>query len=238
MSSALTVREKRDEIVAAIAKEQDRFIGLLPKTLPFVRFEQIVFSAMVRNPDIALCTKASVVLSCMQAAELGMEVGGVLGEAFLVPFKNKRNGTMECTLIMGYQGLKSLAYQSPRVLAIRSVLVYPDEVFHVTEGTSPSIEHVPIIGPKRDPMGKDVHAAYAVVHLAGPATVQCAIGKADLDHLKATAKSAKNPLSPWHYATAAMYKKTPLRHVCKQIPLSDGLRRAIEIEDNHEHSRD
>jgi recombination protein RecT len=227
----IVLKDRKAELLAEIERQQDRFLALLPPTLPFRRFNEIVSMALVRNPDLILCTRPSVVMSCLQAAELGLEVGGVLGEAYLVPFKNK--GVQECSLIIGYKGLVSLAYQSERVTSIRPVLVFEGEEFDVGEGSKPFIHHKPNYSKPRAPDGSDVTHAYTVVHL-GDACTFSVVPRWELEEVRTKARGASKPGSPWNTNRRAMYRKTPTRRVCNSIPLSEGLKKGIHYDADSE----
>ena len=49
------------------------------------RFIQIVARAVYTNPKLARCSHKSILLASLEAAVLGVEVGGPLGHAALVP---------------------------------------------------------------------------------------------------------------------------------------------------------
>src|SRR5690348_17232438 len=69
-----------------------------PDTL--IRLAVFEFS---QNEWLRRCTPESVYGSLILAAQIGLEPGGIKGEAYLVPFKGK------CTLIPGWRGLVKLA---------------------------------------------------------------------------------------------------------------------------------
>ena len=93
----------------------------------------------------------------MQAGELGLEVGGLLGEAYLVPFNNKvKHGNTErwekqAQCIPGYKGLIKLARQSGEIESVSARLHGVDK-FSVDLGTD-EIHHMPDYEGERDDKG-------------------------------------------------------------------------------------
>jgi recombinational DNA repair protein RecT len=51
---------------------------------------RMALRATSRNPDIAKCTRDSVLRALLDAAELGIAPGGLQGRGYLVPRKNTR----------------------------------------------------------------------------------------------------------------------------------------------------
>ena len=67
--------------------------GEIRKALPAVmtpeRFTRIILSALSSNPSLAQTTPQSFLGAMMTAAQLGVEPNTPLGQAYLIPFKNK-----------------------------------------------------------------------------------------------------------------------------------------------------
>jgi recombination protein RecT len=72
------------------------------------RCYRILLSCWSRTPALQKCTPESLFRASLQAVELGLEPGGALGHAYLVPYGN------QCTLIPGYRGLVELVRRSIR----------------------------------------------------------------------------------------------------------------------------
>ena len=82
----------------------------LPSVMTPERFTRIVLSALSTNPKLAETTPQSFLGAMMTAAQLGVEPNTPLGQAYLIPYRNK--GVMECQFQLGYKGLIDLAYRS------------------------------------------------------------------------------------------------------------------------------
>ena len=74
----------------------------IPKgTLDIDRFMQSALLAIydTKSPNLARCTPESIFRSLKESASLGLEVGGVLGQAYLIPYNEK--GVMTAHFQMG-----------------------------------------------------------------------------------------------------------------------------------------
>lgn len=104
---------------------QDMVKAMIPeikKALPTVltpeRFTRIALSALNNTPTLQQCTPMSFLAALMNAAQLGLEPNTPLGQAYLIPYKNK--GIMECQFQIGYKGLIDLAYRNGQMQTIQA----------------------------------------------------------------------------------------------------------------------
>ena len=69
------------------------FEGEIKKALPTVitpeRFTRMTLTALSVNPKLGQCTPKSFLGAMMSAAQLGLEPNTPLGQAYLIPYKNK-----------------------------------------------------------------------------------------------------------------------------------------------------
>ena len=63
------------------------------------RFTRITLSALSSNPQLQQTTPQSFLGAMMTAAQLGVEPNTPLGQAYLLPYKNK--GVLECQFQLG-----------------------------------------------------------------------------------------------------------------------------------------
>ena len=77
--------------------------GEIAKALPSVvtpeRFTRITLSALSSNPELQNTTPQSFLGAMMTAAQLGVEPNTPLGQAYLLPYRNK--GVLECQFQLG-----------------------------------------------------------------------------------------------------------------------------------------
>ena len=84
-----------------------------------------VISLVSNNPMIAQCEQASILSACLQAQSLELSLNQGMGQAWIVPYKNKKKGVTEATFQLGYKGYVQLAirsgqYRKLNVLAIKA----------------------------------------------------------------------------------------------------------------------
>ena len=93
----------------------------LPTVLTPERFTRSALSAINNTPSLADCTPMSFIAALMNAAQLGLEPNTPLGQAYLIPYKNK--GVLECQFQLGYKGLIDLAYRTGQMQMIQAHVV-------------------------------------------------------------------------------------------------------------------
>lgn len=183
--------------------------------------------SFANDEKLAKCRPETFYTALITAAQLGLEPSGVRGEAYLVPFKGA------CTLIPGWRGLIKLALRSKAVKSIYSHVVHAGDDFVVTLGSNVSVHHVPALNAGRN---REVIAAYAVAVLEnGERDVEVMDG----DELAAIREFAtKNGISPaWSEWADQMYRKAPIRRLCKRLPLGDDYFIAAKLDELHEQGK-
>lgn len=209
----------------------DSIAQVLPKHLTPDRLIKLACIAATKQPKLLECSQASILESVMKSAELGLDCSGTLGEAYLVPFNNKKKDSkgrhtwvMECSFMPGYQGLIKLARQSGEIVNLSACVVYENDTFSVRLGTSPEIVHEPCYTGDR---GKAV-TFYAVANFANGGFQFEVMTKGDVDKIRAKSKSKDN--GPWVDHYDEMGRKTVVRRLCKYLPKSQELQKALEAD--------
>lgn len=82
-----------------IAKMKPQIANALPSVLTPERFTRMALTALSNNPKLQECSPQSFLGAMMQAAQLGVEPNTPLGQAYLIPFRNK--GQMEVQFQLG-----------------------------------------------------------------------------------------------------------------------------------------
>lgn len=156
------VRAMQQQLGAYIQKREHLITGVLPKGFEAVRVMNIAIAAAMDDPKLVTCEPLSVLASIVQAARLGLEVGGLAGEAYLIPYKFSKGemaGRTLCTFQAGYRGWLKII-RSELVRHIHAGVVYSnDPVWEFWESPR-EVKHRPFIGPP-DKRG-DLVCAYAV----------------------------------------------------------------------------
>jgi recombination protein RecT len=215
---------------AVLATTYRQVAALLPQHMNEARFAALIMSCAQKDPKVLQCTGESILTAINQAASLGLEINSATGEAYLIPFNDRRKGVTVATLVPGYKGLTKLAIRSGTVAAIEARLVYDGEEFDVFYGTDSRIEHKPNFELERVP--NSVRFAYAVAKMPSGVTTFEVMTRLQLDAIR-EGSSGKNQ-SPWLNHREEMYRKCPTRRLCKYLPMSPELAQAVELSDNFE----
>lgn len=180
--------------------------------------------AAATNPDLLKCSPQSVMIGVYQAARLGLELGGPMGRAYLIPFKGKAQ------LIVGYKGMIELALRSGRITSIIARIVRQGDVFEPVQGSSESLTHIPQFPPVFTPATDDepakampVIAAYAVATLAGGGTVFDWMPIHEVEVIRAGREG------PWVTDYEQMVRKTLIRRLSNVLPMTPELAAAVEL---------
>lgn len=86
--------------------------GILGNQKEAAKFVANVTSAVATNPALAGCRPSTIVTGALVANALNLSLSSSLGLCYLVPFKNKKEGTKEAVFILGYKGYIQLAIRS------------------------------------------------------------------------------------------------------------------------------
>lgn len=180
----------------------------VPKHLNADRMARIAATEVRKNKALLNTEPTSFLGSVMQAAQLGLEPGSALGQAYLVPYGN------QCQLIIGYKGMIDLARRSGQVLSLNAYAVREGDDFNFQLGLKPDIHHVPRL--EADRIKKPITYVYAVATLKGGGYQFEVMSRAEVEAVKAKAKS-KNI---WTNYFEEMAKKTVIRRLFKYLPVS------------------
>lgn len=191
--------------------------GEIKKALPSVitpeRFTRMVLSAISTNPQLGSCTPASFLGAMMSAAQLGLEPNTPLGQAYILPYKNK--GTLEAQFQLGYKGLIDLAYRSGEVELVQAHIVYENDTFECEFGLDAKLKHV----PAENDRGNAVKV-YAMFKTKSGGYGYDVMSMDDVrEHAKKYSKSFGSNFSPWATNFEEMAKKTVLKRCLKYAPL-------------------
>ncbi len=190
---------------------------LLPHQLNIGHFIASAIVAVNRNPKLLECTKKSLFLACIDAAEVGLDFSRSKGWAYLVPYKE------QATFMPGYRGLIELSMRTGKVETIEAHLVYQHDTFTIEYGTNPHIAHIVTY---MDVRGAFI-GAYAVGWLVGARFPL--IDYMHDEELKKISLRAKTDYI-WKSDTGEMRRKTVIRRLMKYMPISPAIERALDFD--------
>ncbi len=224
-SKAVAENKKPDTMQGYIKKMEGEIAKALPSVITPERFTRITLSALSSNPQLAQTTPASFLGAMMTAAQLGLEPNTPLGQAYLIPFKNK--GVLECQFQLGYKGLIDLAYRSGEVSIIQAHTVYENDEFSFELGLNPDLKHIPAKENKGEPIWfyaifktKDGGYGFEVMSVDDVRA-----------HAQKYSQSFASSYSPWTKNFEEMAKKTVLKKVLKYAPLKSDFVRGITTDE-------
>ncbi len=202
--------------------------AVLPKHVSTDRMLKIALGAMRTTPKLMNCRIESLMSAVVQCAQLGLEPNTPLGHAYLIPFENRKQGTTEVQVIMGYKGLIDLARRSGQIVSIAAHEVREHDEFDFAYGLEERLEHRPASGHR----GEITHF-YAVAKLVGGGHAFEVMGKADVDAIRDSTQT-KGKFGPWKDHYVEMGRKTALRRLFKYLPVSIELATASQIDEQQE----
>ncbi len=241
---AVIPREQKDNQIQVINNllSSDRVKGTIKTLIPqgshltSDRVVKVVLAAVLRNPDLLKCSGTSIVRSATRACEVGLEPGGVLGHAYLVPMRKYKDNvtTFECEMWLGYQGALELMRRSAQVSTIYAEVVKPGDFFDWQFGLEPTLIHRPDL-QSMDPNIESI-AVYAVAHLKDGGRQFIVMSRAQIEAIRLkssggamSAYLAKkigggaqegDPMGAWASAWDEQAKKTALKRLYKVMPKS------------------
>lgn len=195
----------------------------LPTFITPERFTRMALSALNNNPQLQECSQMSFLAALMNAAQLGLEPNTPLGQAYLIPYKNK--GKMECQFQIGFKGMIELIYRNENVQTIQAHCVYENDQFVFTYGLKPKLEHIPHTDFKH--RGELVYV-YALYKLNNGGFGFEVMHKSAIDmHAEKYSKASASDYSPWKTDYESMAKKTVIKKLLKYAPLKVDVMRAV-----------
>lgn len=232
-----TVNVNNPQTAVAKKKEEPKsmlqwikgYEGQIAKALPSVmtpeRFSRIAMTAVTQNPALGDCTPGSFIGALLTAAQLGLEPNTPLGQAYLIPYKNK--GVLECQFQLGYRGLIELAHRSGDLKSIEAHIVYENDEFEYELGLDPKLRHVPAMKNKGG-----IAWVYAVYKLASGGFGFEVMSFDDVEtHKKKYSKAAQRGFSPWQSNWEEMAKKTVIKRLLKYAPLKTEFVRGVRADE-------
>lgn len=218
MSNAIQKPNTTGTLKTLLEERRDSIAQLIPKHLSADRLMKVALNCVGKTPQLQQCTPVSLLQCVITAAELGLEPGGALGHAYLVPYGQV------ATLIIGYRGLIQLMRNTRQLASIRAVVVHEKDVFKMREGIEQTIKHEPFL----DGDAGQLKYVYCVAKLKDGSVQIEVMTRAQVEGIRARSKSGKN--GPWVSDYEEMAKKTVVRRLAKYMPMSAELEKAFEMD--------
>jgi len=182
---------------------------------------------LAKTPRLLQCTQKSILQSVMAATQLGLTVGGSLGEAYLVPYFSKEDKSDIAQLIIGYRGYIALARRTDEIESVNAQCVFENDTFEIDLGANEPPKHLPFLGERGA-----LIAAYCVAWFKGGGLTTDLMTKIEIDKIRERSRAKK--FGPWVTDYNEMARKTVVRRAAKYWPMSTEMAKAMELEDSAE----
>lgn len=212
--------QQQPDLAAFVNSMSSELARAVPKHLTGDRIARIALTSLRTTKHLPECTQASFAGALMNCAQLGLEPGGPAGEAYLVPFFNRKQGVYEVQLVIGYQGMVKLFWQSPMARHLDAQVVYENDEFDYEYGLAPRLVHKPSLTGRGRPI-----AYYAVASMTNGGSAFVVLAPEDIERIRQRSRAKDD--GPWKTDYDPMAKKTCIRQLFKMLPKSAELARAI-----------
>lgn len=235
----LTRLDDRATLISQVVYEKKNRQALLrtaPAHLPIAAKERLIAVAMSNICyNTALLEVAqtkpglvSIFAGIQETMRLGIEIGGAMGESYLVPFNNAKVGAKLAVLIIGYKGMVNICERAR--CDVMGYPVFDGDEFNYEYGDSPRIFHRPTRGTKKD---KDtLIATYSVARVRGGHKKLVWLWREDIEKHRQRSRGASSADSPWNHAQdyIPMAVKTAVRVIFPMLPKTTDIARTLEAD--------
>lgn len=230
MNKLVEKKERPKTLAGWINSMKPEIERALPKHIDADRIARIAITAIRTNKDLQSCEPMSFIAALMQSSQLGLEPNTPLGEAYIIPYKDK--GVPSARFEMGYKGLLSLAHRTGEYRTIYAMEVFSNDEFDYAYGLDPYLTHKPAEEPEGEPV-----KYYAVYHLknGGKEFRVWSRNKIEQHANKYSQAFKRGWTSPWKTDFDSMAKKTVLKDLLKYAPKSIEFSRALSMDETIKH---
>ena len=216
--------------VARIMSEQAiSWVGKVGRNINAEAHLGRLFQEVRKNPALAKCDPASIIGCAMEAAILGLSFGGILGQAYAVPYYDSKSKGWKAQFQAGYRGYISKMIDNVTTYAASASEIRENDKYDYDTGEG-WVRHKPALANR----GEVIGAWAKAVHNNGIQTV-VVIGIEEI-HLARDASSSYSNASkggyaektPWGKYFGAMAMKTAIHRLAKLVPMSSSLEALME----------
>lgn len=249
-----------DVIKHDLSRRAEDFKMVLPQHITPEKFQRVVATAAIQNPQLLQCDRQSMLLACMKLAQDGLLPDG--REAALVPFATSKKDGSQWVKIWQVQampmvyGLRKKILQSGKVVSFETGLVYRAEMesghFIYEIGMEPPIRHRPKLDlTLEETDDSQIVAAYSIARIksddGAPYWSVEVMRRAEIDKVRQASQTgavgrkdrsgkAIPPKGPWVDWYGEMARKTVLRRHAKVLPMSGDIMETFERDIENERS--
>jgi recombination protein RecT len=197
----------------------------VPRGVDAERIVRLALTEIRRTPQLALCTRESLLGGIMWSAQLGLEIGPPLGQSYLVPFHD--HGVLVAQWILGYTGQLALMYRSPRIRDVYVGTVREGDGFVFKRG----LEDVLVHEPKGFDESRRVVCYYLMVRYADGGHYIATMTPEEIERRRRRAQGGRPRSGAWAEWPEEMERKTLIRAHAKYLPLEVQVQRAFAADE-------
>lgn len=206
-------RRAAADIRALVDKRSDQLLSLFQGDERMVeRFKTVALHAVTSNPKLLRADPATIIEAIRDSATLGLEPNGVQGQGWILPYWNKSKGAYDARFQPGWRGLLGLVDRR-HVATLEAQVVFENDQFSLTLGSSPDVQHVPALSAR----GKRIGTYSVAVYRDGSRSVEW-MSHEDIELVRLSSRAADD--GPWTQWYDEMARKTVLRRHMKRLPLT------------------
>lgn len=214
--TAVATREPAVGFLDMLERSREQIALVLPEHVKAERVVRVARTAYMMDGNLQHCTPKSILSAVMRACELGLEPGGALKHAYLVPYKD------QCQLILGYAGVLELARRTGQFRKIETREVYEKDRFFLAYRPDAVFEHSPHLDGDPGPIVR----VYAYARLDNGELAFEIMSRQQVEEIR---RRLRNPNTPsWRDYWGEMARKVVLKRFLKRHPLSVEMADAID----------
>lgn len=202
-------QDRANALGTMIDYQGSELASLLPSHVSLDRIRQLFVLNVKKTPKLLDCDLKSLMMAVYTSAQLGLEPDPILGQLYILPYKQTAQ------VIIGYKGLLRLVRNSGLIASIKAEVIYENDEFNIDLIDPNKCFHKPAMKDRGD-----LIAVYAVARFKDEHTDPQYefMTKHQVDAIRA--RSASSGSGPWVTDYAEMARKTVLRRLIKQLPIS------------------
>jgi recombination protein RecT len=218
-----------DHYVAEIRRSEPQFALALPAHVTPERFTRVAVTVLRNDPKLQACSLPSILSGLMQSAQLGVEIGGVRQQAYLVPRWNSKLGCQEATFQLGYRGMIDLAARAGITVTVDEVCEHDTIDYEL--GTNAYLRHKPALANRGGTIGYYAVASFRDGRPAAFTIIGRGEAEAFRDRFAASKTKDGVIYGPWDTDFDAMARKTAVRQLLNYLPQSIELQQALSADE-------
>jgi recombination protein RecT len=221
------------EFNAYLGARSSTLTAILPSTLPVEKFKQVVMTAVMQNPELAIADRLSMWNACRRAATDGLLPDG--REAVLVIYKTKqKDGSYKelVNYVPMVAGIYKRTRNSGEIATLYAHAVHKNDVFRIKLGYDKVVEHEPSLGERGEIIG-----AYACVQFKDGSRDVEWMHVSEINKVRQASRAPNSPA--WTGWFDQMCCKAVIKRMGKRLPVNSdiaGVLMRADIDDASDES--